>query len=104
MGSCSLENRGDLALHTGLGGQVQMSLVKYPAVWRHLGLLWREVGLRSWLEEMVRDPLLFIVVVLEAVHLSLISLAVGLISPMMSSLADGLAGDHGVPLTRLFRL
>jgi hypothetical protein len=104
MGSCSLENRGDLALHTGLGGQVQMSLVKYPAVWETLvGTSLARGGLRSWLEKWFGIRLLFIVVVLEAVHLSLISLAVGLISHDEQS-RGRLAGDHGVPLTRLFRL
>jgi hypothetical protein len=52
-------------------------------------------GLRSWLEEIwFGIRLLFIVVVLEAVHLSLISLAVGLISHDEQS-ADGLLAITG---------
>jgi hypothetical protein len=62
---------GGDGLHTGLGGQVQMSLVKYPAVWGDIG--WDFFGAR-WFAFLARRNWFGIrsclsVVVLEAVHL-----------------------------------
>jgi hypothetical protein len=100
MGSCSLENRRFGPSYWS-ERQVQMSLVKYQQYGRHwLGLLGARwfafLARRNWFG--IRPP--FIVVVLEAVHLSLISLARSNI-PHDEQSRGRLAGDHGVPLDAL---